>query len=69
MALVLLGEIETSVAEGLEDVLSRIVASKDGLRSGSGAIVAPPGWITLTASDTDDPIYIQASHVVSVRDD
>ncbi len=69
MALVLLGDTETSVAEEMQDVLSQIVASKDGLRSGSGVIVAPPGWISLTASDTGDPIYIQAAHVLSVRDD
>lgn len=69
MALVLLGDTATSVAEGMEDVLSRIVASKDGLRSASGTIVAPPGWIALTASDTGDPVYIQTVHVRSVSED
>jgi hypothetical protein len=69
MALVLLGDTATSVAEGMEEVLSRIVASKDGLRSGTGTIVAPPGWITLTDSDTGDPIYIQTAHIRSVSED
>jgi hypothetical protein len=69
MALILLGEQETRVAESVEDVLIRIVASKDGLRSSQGTILAPPGWITLRAFDTGEPIYIQAAHVGQVRED
>ncbi len=69
MAQILLGVNEMSVDEGKEDVLSRIVASKDGLRSGSGAILAPPGWMVLTASGTGEQIYFQTVHIAWVRDD
>jgi hypothetical protein len=51
------------VAEEVEDVLNRIVNSRDGLRQGSGAIVAPAGWIVLTEADTDKQIYVQVSRV------
>ena len=45
MARILLDETEIEVAEDVEDMLNRIVNSRDGLRRGSGAIIAPPGWV------------------------
>jgi hypothetical protein len=69
MTRILVGNTELGVAEELEDVLNRIVNSRDGIRLGSGAIVAPPGWLALTASDTDEPLYVQATRVGYVRPD
>jgi len=43
MARILLGGRETSVFEGADEVLSRIVASRDGIRNRRDALVAPPG--------------------------
>ena len=69
MARILLGGRETSVAEEVDDVLARIVASKDGIRNPGGIILAPPGWLALTAADTDDPIFVQTEHIGYVRED
>jgi hypothetical protein len=69
MARILLDETEIDVIEEVEEILSRIVNSRDGLRRGSGAIVAPPGWVTLTASPTGEQIYIQVSRIAFVRED
>jgi hypothetical protein len=69
MARILVGEIEVGVSEDVDDVLNRIVGSRDGIRLGSGTIVAPPGWLTLTESDTGEPLYVQASRVGYVRPD
>ncbi|HYB24307.1 MAG TPA: hypothetical protein VED41_10945 [Solirubrobacteraceae bacterium] len=69
MALILLGETETAVAEELDDVLALIVAAKDGIRNSSGNILAPPGWVLLTASDTGERIYVQAERIGYVRED
>jgi hypothetical protein len=69
MARILLDDTEVEVSEEVDDVLGRIVNSRDGLRRGSGAIVAPAGWIVLTASDGDDPIYVQVARIGYVRED
>jgi hypothetical protein len=69
MARILLGESEIDVSEDAEDILNRIVNSRDGVRRGSGAIVAPPGWVIVTASDTGDPIYVQVARIACVRED
>jgi hypothetical protein len=69
MARILLDETEIEVSEDVEEILSRIVNSRDGLRRGSGAIVAPPGWVILTASGTGDEIYLQVAHIAYVRED
>jgi len=69
MGRILLDNIEVDVAEDSEDILTRIVNSRDGLRLGSGAIVAPPGWVLLTASDTQSPIYVQVARIGFVRED
>jgi hypothetical protein len=53
----------------VEEILSRIVRSKDGLRHGHGAIVAPAGWLVVTAQGSDDEIYVQVARVGCVRDD
>lgn len=69
MARILLDDMEIEVSEGAEDILNRIVNSRDGLRRGSGAIVAPPGWVILTAPDAGDPIYVQVARIGYVRED
>jgi hypothetical protein len=69
MARIVLGETEIEVAEDVEDILNRIVNSRDGLRRGSGAIVAPPGWVVLTASGGGEEIYLQVARIAYVRED
>jgi hypothetical protein len=69
MARILLDGTEVDVAEDVEDTLGRIVNSRDGLRLGSGTIVAPPGWVTLTAADTGDALYVQVARIDCVRED
>lgn len=68
MARILLGETEIEVSEDVEETLNRIVNARDGLRRGSGAIVAPPGWVILTAPDSSE-IYVQVARVAYVRED
>jgi hypothetical protein len=62
MARILVGEREIGVAEDLEEVMSRVVNARDGIRRGSG-LVAPPGWLALTTSDTDEEIVLQAARI------
>ncbi|HTU77697.1 MAG TPA: hypothetical protein VMF09_02940 [Solirubrobacteraceae bacterium] len=69
MARILLSGRETSVSEGVEEVLARIVASKDGIRNSSGNILAPPGWVTLTAGESGEQLYVQTEHIGYVRED
>jgi hypothetical protein len=68
MARILLDETEVEVAEEVEEILNRVVNSRDGLRRGSGAIVAPPGWVVLTAPNTGE-IYIQVARIAYIRED
>jgi hypothetical protein len=68
MAHILLDETEIEVAEDAEGALNRIVNARDGLRRGNGAIVAPPGWVSLTAADGSD-IYVQVARIAYVRED
>ena len=69
MARILLDETEIEVAEDVEDILNKIVNSRDGLRRGSGAIVAPPGWVIVTAVGSGDEIYLQVARIGYVRED
>ena len=69
MARILLDESEIEMAEEVEEILTAIVSAKDGLRHGSGAILAPPGWVRLTQPGLGEAIYIQVSHVAYVRED
>jgi hypothetical protein len=68
MARILLDEGEIDVAENVEETLSRIVNARDGLRRGNGSIVAPSGWVILTAADGGD-IYVQVARIGYVRED
>jgi len=68
MARILLGEVEIEVTEDVEEALSRIVNARDGLRRSNGVIVAPPGWVILTAADTSE-IYVQVARIGYVRED
>jgi hypothetical protein len=68
MARILLDETEIDVSEDVEEILNRIVHSRDGLRRGSGAIVAPPGWLLVTAPHSGDPIYVQVARIGYVCD-
>jgi hypothetical protein len=68
MARILLDATEIDVTEDVEETLNRIVNARDGLRRGSGAIVAPPGWVILTAPDTSE-IYVQVARISYVRED
>jgi hypothetical protein len=63
MARVFLDGTEIDVTEDVEDILNRIVNSRDGLRRGSGELVAPPGWMMVTEPHSGDPIYIQVARI------
>jgi hypothetical protein len=69
MARILLDQTEVDVSEDVDDVLNRIVNSRDGLRHGSGKILAPAGWVILTASGTGDSIFVQVARIGYVRED
>jgi hypothetical protein len=63
MARILFGQVEIDVSEDVEEVLNRIVNSRDGLRRPNGSIIAPAGWVALTETSTDRPIYVQVGCV------
>jgi hypothetical protein len=67
VARVLLNNTELEVTEDTDEILARIVKARDGLRRGSGTIIAPPGWIRLTDPLSDDPVYVQVAKVSFVR--
>jgi hypothetical protein len=67
LARVLLDDTEIEVAEDTSEILARVVNARDGLRLGSGAIIAPAGWVGLTDPLTDEPIYVQVSKIGFVR--
>jgi hypothetical protein len=67
MSIILLDGLELEVTEDPEEVLVRIVNSRDGLRLGSGAIIAPPGWVSLTDSGSGNEVYVQVSRIGLVR--
>jgi hypothetical protein len=69
MASILFDQAALSVSEDVDEVLSRVVNSRDGLRRGNGSILAPAGWIVLTEVDSREPIYVQVSRVGYVRED
>jgi hypothetical protein len=69
MARILLDGTEINVGESLEEVLARLVNSKDGMRAGNGQITAPPGWITLTELGTGEELFVQAVRLGYVRED
>jgi hypothetical protein len=69
MASILFDQAALSVSEDVDEVLTRVVNSRDGLRRGNGSILAPAGWIVLSESDTGEPIYVQVSRVGYVRAD
>lgn len=68
MASILFDQAPITVAEDVDEVLSRVVNSRDGLRHGNGTILAPAGWILLTEADTGEPLYVQVSRVGYVRE-
>ena len=69
MGRILIDAQEIEVAEDLATILANIVSSRDGVRLGSGVVVAPAGWVVLSAPETGDPIYIQVSRIGYVRKD
>jgi len=69
MARILLDETEIEVAEEVDEVLGKIVNAKDGLRRGNGAIIAPPGWLLVSAAGTGEEIYLQVARIGYVRED
>jgi hypothetical protein len=69
MARILLDAVEIEVTEDVEALMSKIVNSRDGLRRGSGAIIAPSGWVIVTASGTGEEIYVQVGRIGYVRED
>jgi hypothetical protein len=68
MARIMLDETEIEVSEDVQETLTRIVNSRDGLRRANGAIVAPPGWVILTAPDSGE-LYVQVARIAYVRED
>ncbi len=69
MARIALDGVEVVVSEDLEVVLSRLVASKDGIRLGNGSIKAPPGWMVLTEAVSGEEIYVHTQRLGYVRED
>jgi hypothetical protein len=69
MARILLDAVEIEVTEDVEGLMSKIVNSRDGLRRGSGAIIAPSGWVIVTAAGTGEEIYVQVGRIGYVRED
>jgi tetrahydrodipicolinate N-succinyltransferase len=69
MPRILLDATEIDVSEDVEEILNRIVNSRDGLRLGSGAIIAPAGWVNLTAMVTGETLYVQVARIGYVRGD
>jgi hypothetical protein len=69
MARIVLDDTEIEVSESVEEILAKIVSSRDGLRLGGGAIVAPAGWLVATALGSDDQIYVQVARIGCVRGD
>ena len=67
MGRILIDSKELEVSEDLEGILAQIVSSRDGVRLGSGVVVAPAGWVMLTAPETGDPIYVQVARIGWVR--
>ncbi len=68
MARILIDATEVEVSEDVHEMLSRIVNSRDGLRRGSGTIIAPPGWVLATGLDSGE-MYLQVARIAYVRDD
>lgn len=69
MARISLDGIEVVVAEDLDVVLSRLVASRDGIRRGNGQIKAPPGWMVLTDAVSGEEIYVHTARLGYLRED
>ena len=69
MGRIVIDSEELEVSEDVEDILAHIVSSKDGLRLSSGKIIAPPGWVMLTAPETGDLIYVQVARIGYVRNE
>jgi hypothetical protein len=69
VARILLDQTEIEVSEEAEEILTAIVNSRDGLRSESGRILSPPGWLSLTQPGLGEAIYVQVSHIGYVRED
>ena len=69
MASILFDQAALSVAEDIDEVLGRVVNSRDGLRRGDGSLLAPAGWIVLTESVGAEQIYVQVSRIGYVRED
>ena len=69
MGRILVDSKELDVSEDVDGILAHIVGSKDGVRLGSGVVVAPAGWVVLTAPETGEPIYVQVSRIGYVRKD
>jgi len=63
MAIVEISRSEVSVSESVEQILARITSAKDGIRTSSGTIVAPAGWVLLSAEDSGEPVYVQVSRI------
>jgi hypothetical protein len=66
---ILIDSTELKVSEDVDGILEHIVRSKDGVRLGSGVVIAPAGWVALTAPGTGDPIYVQVARTGYVRKD
>jgi hypothetical protein len=63
MAIVEVSRSEISVSESVEQILGRITNAKDGIRTSAGTIVAPPGWVLLSADGSEEPVYVQVSRI------
>jgi len=67
MASIVFDRLTLEVSEDVEEILSRVVNSRDGLRNGNGAILAPAGWVVLTHADTGEDLYVQVARLDCVH--
>jgi hypothetical protein len=68
MARILFDQAEIDVSEDVQEVLGRVVNSRDGLRRPNGSIIAPSGWVVLTEAITDKQVFVQVARIGYVCD-
>lgn len=69
MARIVIDGRDISVNEGVEEVLARIVASREAIRRSNGTITAPSGWMTPSESPHGEEIYVQVERLSCLRED
>jgi|HubBroStandDraft_6_1064221.scaffolds.fasta_scaffold606782_2 hypothetical protein len=68
MARILLEATEIEVVEDVAHVLGKIVNARDGVREDGDRIVAPAGWIVVSALGTGTQLYLQVARISCVSE-